>query len=157
MSPIELQWTQTYQYTKYINVKIYIPDYLRVAFTRVRVMSHNLKVETGRWSRTPTEQRICCCNENKVQDERHVLLECPISTEYRQNFQMLDYSSVHNLLKDETHCKNLCNFIYKVLNTYWYSICNKCTYVYQIYVWKRVKYWYMILFVNIQILIAKLI
>ena len=97
---------------------IYIPDYLRIAFTRVRVMSHNLKVETGRWSRTPTEQRLCCCNENKVQDERHVLLECPISTEYRQNFQMLDYSSVHNLLKDETHCKNLCNFIYKVLNTY---------------------------------------
>ena len=97
---------------------IYIPDYLRIAFTRVRVMSHNLKVETGRWSRTPTEQRICCCNENKVQDERHVLLECPISTEYRQNFQMLDYSSVHNLFKDETHCKNLCNYIYKVLNTY---------------------------------------
>ena len=29
----------------------YLPDYIRREFTRLRVMSHNLKVETGRWSR----------------------------------------------------------------------------------------------------------
>ena len=102
---------------QYIVVKR-IPDYLRIAFTRLRVMSHTLKVETGRWSRTPLEQRLCCCNENEIQDERHVLLECSMSTEYRINFGMLDYTSVHSLFGNETHLKCLCNFVYQVLNTY---------------------------------------
>ena len=31
----------------------FIPDYKRVSFTRLRLMSHKLRVETGRWSRTP--------------------------------------------------------------------------------------------------------
>ena len=38
---------------------VYIPDYLRVAFSRLRLMSHNLKIETGRWSRLPRESRLC--------------------------------------------------------------------------------------------------
>ena len=50
-----------------------IPDYKREAFTRIRVMSHNLRIETGRWSRTPTEQRVCQCDGDKVQTEQHVL------------------------------------------------------------------------------------
>ncbi|KAK7028015.1 hypothetical protein SK128_012938 [Halocaridina rubra] len=36
---------------------VYIPDYLRVSFTRLKLMSHTLKIETGRWSRLPREQR----------------------------------------------------------------------------------------------------
>ena len=38
---------------------VYIPDYLRISFTRMRLMSHRLKIETGRWSRIPTEGRVC--------------------------------------------------------------------------------------------------
>ena len=38
---------------------IYIPDYTRMAFTRIRLMSHDLKTETGRWSRTPRDLRVC--------------------------------------------------------------------------------------------------
>ena len=34
---------------------VYIPDYLRVSFSRLRLMFHNLKIETGRWSRIPRE------------------------------------------------------------------------------------------------------
>ena len=30
---------------------VYVPDYLRVCLTRLRLMSHNLKIEKGRWSR----------------------------------------------------------------------------------------------------------
>ena len=38
-----------------------IPDYLRIEFTRYRLSSHRLRVEIGRWSRTPPEERVCSC------------------------------------------------------------------------------------------------
>ena len=52
-----------------------IPDYLRIDFTRFRLSSHRLRVELGRWSRTPRDQRICVCGTG-VQDELHIF-RCP--------------------------------------------------------------------------------
>ena len=66
------------------NTDTYIPDYQRVAFTRMRVMSHRLKVETGRWSRIPADQRVCPCDGTSVQDEEHVLVACPRTQHLRQ-------------------------------------------------------------------------
>ena len=34
-----------------------VPEYSRKAFTRLRLSSHKLKIETGRWSRIPKEAR----------------------------------------------------------------------------------------------------
>ena len=50
----------------------------RVALRKLRVSSHRLEIEVGRWTRpnrTPIEQRKCrrC---NTVEDEFHFLLEC---------------------------------------------------------------------------------
>ena len=53
-----------------------IPDYLRINFTRYRLSSHLLRVEIGRWSRTPSDQRTCTCGLG-VQNEQHIF-ECPI-------------------------------------------------------------------------------
>ena len=48
----------------------------RIAFARLVISSHRLKVETGRWTRpvTPVEERLCdqC---QKLDDEYHFLLE----------------------------------------------------------------------------------
>ena len=63
-----------------------IPDYQRVSFTRLRVSSHLLKVETGRWSRTPRENRTCDCNNTSIQDERHVITECELHADLRDRF-----------------------------------------------------------------------
>ena len=52
-----------------------IPDYLRITFTRFRLSSHRLRVEVGRWSRTPYDERICSCGTG-IQDEIH-LFQCP--------------------------------------------------------------------------------
>ena len=51
----------------------------RIHITRFRTGSHNLHVETGRFSypRIPREQRLCVCG-NGIQTLRHVLLECNI-------------------------------------------------------------------------------
>jgi hypothetical protein len=48
------------------------PKYLRIAFTRLRLSSHNLRIETGRWSRIERERRLCTCGE--IQTEEHVSL-----------------------------------------------------------------------------------
>ena len=96
---------------------IFIPDYVRVWFTRLRVMSHNLKVETGRWSRRAREDRVCQCDRSKIQDEKHVLLECPLSTHVRQRYRSLPLESLSSLMK----CKNvldLCLFVKETLDIY---------------------------------------
>ena len=46
-----------------------------------------MKVETGRWSRTPRENRLCECG-NVVEDEEHVLLFCPKTDLARAKFNV---------------------------------------------------------------------
>ena len=48
-----------------------VPDYQRVAFSRLRLTSHSLISEKGRWSRTPSNKRVCPCDGRSVQDEHH--------------------------------------------------------------------------------------
>ena len=71
-----------------------LEDDLRILFTRFRVSSHRLRIETGRWSRTPPEERVCQCG-NGVQSERHVLVECPLVKHIRQIYnedQVIDFN-----------------------------------------------------------------
>ena len=53
-------------------------DYYRIILTRWRLSNHNLKIETGRYTRPYTERsdRICTvCNS--LEDEKHVIYLCP--------------------------------------------------------------------------------
>ena len=58
----------------------------RIALTRLRVSSHRLQLEAGRWSKphsTPTNERLCMfCN--KLEDEFHLLFECRLYNLLRQ-------------------------------------------------------------------------
>ena len=53
----------------------------RVWYTKVRISNHRFAVETGRFSKTPREERLCtfCKAKQKpsVEDEMHVLIHCP--------------------------------------------------------------------------------
>ena len=44
-----------------------IPEYLRVAFTRMRLSSHRLRIKTVGWARLPREHHLCPCGA--IQDE----------------------------------------------------------------------------------------
>ena len=35
----------------------HIPEYMRISFSRLRLSAYRLKIETGRWSRLPRDQR----------------------------------------------------------------------------------------------------
>ena len=65
--------------------KEYISERARLSFTKFRLSSHNLKVDTGRWARVNHEDRLCECG-GAVQDEHHVLFDCPKSDEARRRF-----------------------------------------------------------------------
>ena len=88
-----------------------IPEHLRVALTRIRLGSHRLKVETGRWSRIPVEQRLCTCGE--VQTEQHVLLSCPLSEPIRETFRNLNFTDPSILM--EGNVSDLALYCYRVL------------------------------------------
>ena len=96
---------------------VYIPDYLRAAFTRFRLMSHNLKVETGRWSRLERDERVCQCDGVSIQDEKHVLIDCPMSTPIRNRYDMLRVETLELLINNED-ILNLCKYTYDVLRLY---------------------------------------
>ena len=96
----------------------YIPDFYRVSFTRLRLMSHNLRVETGRWSRTPAHLRVCVCDNNSVQSESHVLIRCPLSAHCRLRYDMLNFRNINSLMNEENNVIELCKYVYDVLSIY---------------------------------------
>ena len=61
-----------------------IDDDFRIAFTRFRLSSHRLKIETGRWARIPHERRLCQCGA--IQSEKHVLCECILVSDIRISY-----------------------------------------------------------------------
>ena len=78
MNP-ELRVHDVYRSTKYIDER------KRTMFTKFRLSSHSLKVETGRWSRIVHEERLCDC-ERGVQDENHVVFDCEKTEEIRGKY-----------------------------------------------------------------------
>ena len=47
--------------------------------------SHRLKIETGRWARIDREDRLCQCGQ-AVQDEKHVIVDCPLVQDIRERY-----------------------------------------------------------------------
>ncbi len=61
-----------------------LPEYQRMVYTRFRLSVHNLRIETGRWSRVPREARVCDCAHGGIQDELHVIKYCSKLHQLRQ-------------------------------------------------------------------------
>ena len=88
-----------------------LPDNLRIIFTRFRTSSHRLRVELGRWSRIPSDQRTCSCGSGDIQDEAHVFV-CQLTRDTRQRanfvggckelFVETNFANL-NMLKDCLH------------------------------------------------------
>ena len=88
-----------------------IPEYARTALTRLRLGSHRLKVETGRWMRIPFDERLCPCGSS-VQTEVHVLLDCPLLDHIRGQ-TTLNFSSIDALMNSDD-LGSLCNYALKI-------------------------------------------
>jgi len=68
----------------------------RFRLSQLRVGSHWLREETGRWERLEREARTCpsCANrgEQEVQTLEHVLFQCPETSELRGKYECLEFS-----------------------------------------------------------------
>ena len=95
-----------------------INETYRIAFTRFRVSSHSLAIETGRWNRRgrgrlPIEERLCMCGQ--VQTENHVVSECTISQHIRNQH---GFSNITELMSDNLPKETICKIIFQILNLY---------------------------------------
>ena len=86
----------------------------RRAYTRMRLGSHKLKIETGRWARIPREQRLCQCRE-EIQTEEHVILKCSQTEHLRIN--LVEINSCNNIAEVFQKCnpETIAPYIYNVL------------------------------------------
>ena len=67
-------------------LKVNMPHYIVRAIAKLRTSTHNLAIETGRYTRPrlPPEKRICkFCNNDAPEDEKHFLLDCPFYADNR--------------------------------------------------------------------------
>ena len=59
----------------------------RNMISNIRISTHKLQIETGRYKNIEKEKRLCrVCNLNKVETEEHFLLECPTYKDHRKTF-----------------------------------------------------------------------
>ena len=92
-----------------------VDDDFRIAFTRMRLISHRLRIETGRWARIPRERRLCQCGE-AVQSEQHVLCECTLVEHIRVEYNNteIDYNNFMTSAKS----KQQLAMVMRILNFY---------------------------------------
>jgi hypothetical protein len=75
----------SFVYENYLDI---IPSTLRKYLTRIRISSHSLHVQTGRFhrNRIVRNERYCLyCNLHDVEDEYHFILICPCYIDIRKN------------------------------------------------------------------------
>ena len=101
-------------YTKPSPIKTYTPERLRLAFTRLRVSSHNLRVETGRWARLLRESRLCPCGSGDVQDEFHAICQCRLTSNIRSMFPHVVFTSIKEFFASK-HTRDICKICEMVL------------------------------------------
>ena len=92
-----------------------VEDDFRIAFTRLRLSSHRLRIETGRWARIPQELRLCQCGL-AVQTEKHMLTECALVGDIRRSYS--NESVNFNEFLSGPKSKQQLAMVLKILNFY---------------------------------------
>ena len=92
----------TFKPETYVKLNLSVHERSQLAQLRFGILP--LKVETGRFSNTPLEDRKCeMCNADEIEDECHFLFECERYSDIRNEWEI----NVRN---------NLQNFIYMEVN-----------------------------------------
>ena len=85
----------------------------RGALSQLRLSSHSLEIERGRYTQTPPEHRFCAyCKDiigkNIVENEEHFIFYCPMSEELSRQF-MPNSGTKHAHMTDEQKLVHLLN------------------------------------------------
>lgn len=95
----------------------FIPEFQRKVFTRLRLSSHNLKIETGRWRipPIPIDQRLCQCGA-APQSESHIIESCILSHHIRINNPNVTFSIPNIFYNGDSY--TICSILYTIYNIY---------------------------------------
>lgn len=112
---------ERFEYESYLDVFSNIK--LRQFVTKIRLSSHNLHIETGRYGRNrlPRHERMCqICDENEIENEFHFMLKCSKYSQLRTRLIPVYYHRRPSMLKftELIKCKNT-----KILNNLGQYIC----------------------------------
>ena len=98
-------------YIRDVNIRTH-----RIILSKMRISNHRLAIETGRFSKTPRNERLCLfCKANnnfsEIEDEQHVLLRCSRYTEIRKDLfdRVRKCCPTIDLLNDENKFMYLLN------------------------------------------------
>jgi len=90
---------ERFEYENYLDI---VPFDVRYVSLRLRVASHSLRIQTGRYGndRLPRNERICVYFDlNDIDDELHLLLKCPCLNNLRQTFDQRCYYNIISMFK----------------------------------------------------------
>lgn len=85
-----------------------ISDYLAVldnfkhrqAISKMRLSSHKLNIERGRYTRIPRQDRKCeLCNRNDIEDEYHFMIVCDVYSDLRRDYIPPYYTNRPSMFK----------------------------------------------------------
>ena len=107
--------SETSVHPMYTNVSVTINEHDRIAASRLRLSSHSLAIETGRWSRVARERRLCSCGE--VQTEEHVVCHCPRTIHVRERHPNLNFTDIGSFF-DNTDISSVCRVSSLVLKEF---------------------------------------
>ena len=119
-----------------------MPQYIkenryRTALTRFRLSSHDLLIETGRYTNIERNNRICInCEMNMIENEYHFLLMCPKYRELREKYIKRYYYTWPNIQKfTNLLCTSSKVIIYNTAKYIYYANRQKrkCRYVVSVY------------------------
>ena len=96
------------------DVQFYVRCMLPIHLTRIlailRYSAHTLRVEKGRHNDTPYQQGLCIfCTNNQIEDEFHLVLQCPFYSDLRLRYIPKRYIKQHPSVQDFyllMQCKN---------------------------------------------------
>jgi hypothetical protein len=110
-----------FEYSPYLDI-VTVTKF-RKSFTRLRLSSHRLQIETGRWNKPlsiPINERKCkFCNT--LEDEYHFVIECPVYLDLRKQYIKSYYWTRPNFAKfkelinsnNTTMVRKLATFVFK--------------------------------------------
>ena len=81
----------------------------------MRLSSHNLAIETGRWARVAPDQRLCACGA--VQTEEHVICDCPYTGVIRADYPTISFANIVRFFQSN-HIGAMCNVVSRTLRVF---------------------------------------
>ena len=115
------------EFSTELYVEISIERKYRRALALFRSGCAPIRLETGRYEKLSVKERVCFVCENVVEDEKHVLTECPLYCDLRQDLYTVLYAYCVDF-KDMSDMDKAC-FILSSKNVHTVKVCAKYCYI----------------------------